>query len=408
MSGFIRSVSLLLVAFTTSCATINTPISKTSADGKLSETEFCPVEEGAQTFTRTAAEKEEEIPIFLSSTTKSHPATPAEPLLAIDPNHSVWEILQNNLSLSYDSDHPRISQQRQRYTSNPAYLGKVTKRAEPYLFHIIKSLEGASLPLELIALPVVESAYKSNAKSRHGAEGLWQFIRSTGKQYGLHRTWWYDGRRDTLRATDGAIAYLKHLNQIYDGDWLLSLAAYNAGENAVNRAIRKNRARGLATDYWSLKLPRETMDYVPRFLAVVSILENPDFFEIKLHPVKHRGYFEPVSVAGRTSLTRLAQQLELDKDLVLRMNAGHRRGITPPDQQSVVLLPQEAAALYQTVQSEIAAKIEIAALTHRVQKGETLSHISKHYGIPIIKIKASNSLRGSLIRPGQKLQIPES
>jgi len=427
MSGLIRSLSLFLVAIISSCATVNTPISDTPSENITATKDHTTTMHVASVSTAVTnpspANTDPSLPdldvpspekknlkkpataIFLT-TTPSNEKT--EPVAVADPNRSIWEVLQSNLSLSYDLENPRIHQERQRYVKNPAYLNKVTERAEPYLFHIIKSLNEASLPLELIALPIVESAYKSTAKSHHGAEGLWQFIRSTGKVYGLQRNWWYDGRRDPLEATEAAIAYLKRLNKIYAGDWLLSLAAYNAGENAVNRAIKKNRKRGLPEDYWNLKLPKETMKYVPRFLAVVSILENPDIYDIALHPVKHTGYFESVSVSGRTSLTRLAQQLKLDKKLVLTMNAGHRRGITPPEKKTTILLPQEAAAYYQTIQSEIAEQIEIAALTHRVQKGETLSHISKHYGIPVIKIKANNKIRGSLIRPGQKLQIPES
>ncbi len=430
MSGFIRSLSLFFVAILSSCATVNTPVSDAPADNIIAAKNLTaplqvtpesavdsdspsgtddlspPSPDKASSETKKQQQQESSTAIFLKAATPSSEKT--ESAAVADSNRSIWEVLQNNLSLSYDFDHPRIHQERKRYVKNPTYLNTVTKRAEPYLFHIIKSLNEASLPLELIALPVVESAYKSTAKSHSGAEGLWQFIRSTGKVYGLERNWWYDGRRDPLEATEAAIAYLQHLNNLYEGDWLLSLAAYNAGENAVNRAIKKNRKRGLPEDYWSLKLPKETMKYVPRFLAVVSILENPDLYNIALHPVKHTGYFEPVSVSGRTSLTRLAQHLKLDKKLVLGMNAGHRRGITPPEKKTTILLPQEAAAYYQTIQSEIAEKIEIAALTHRVQKGETLSHISKHYGIPVIKIKANNKIRGSLIRPGQKLQIPES
>ena len=332
---------------------------------------------------------------------------------ALSPNgkqniQTVWDLFRNNLSLAYNPDSPRIHKELKRYTQHPEYLHKVTRRAEPYLYHITRSLQKASLPVELVALPIVESAYIASATSRHGAGGLWQFIRSTAGKYGLKRNWWYDGRRDPLAATEAAISYLKQLNHEFHGDWLLALAAYNAGETTIHRALERNRRKGLPEDYWHLRLPGETMRYVPRFLAVVSILENPEIYGIKLHPIHPSSYFETITVSGRTSLVRLAKSLNIAPDLVLKMNAGLLRGITPPGKTSRVLLPIESAARYQAIKAEIADKIEVASLTHRVRRGETLSHIARHYGIPIIRIKASNKLHGDLIRPGQKLQIPDS
>ena len=345
------------------------------------------------------------LPVFIDPQTETDAKTVSS---NAPPPKTVWDLFRNNLSLAFDPDEPRIARERRRYIRYPHYLNKVTRRAEPYLYHITKSLKSASVPVELAALPIVESAYEPSATSRYGAGGLWQFIRSTAGKYGLQRNWWYDGRRDPLAATEAAIAYLKHLNKLYDGDWLLALAAYNAGEATINRAIKRNRKRGLPEDYWSLRLPKETMRYVPRFLAVVSILETPELYGVKLHPIHPSSYFETVEVKGRTSLVKLAKALNLDPDLVLKMNAGLIRGVTPPGKQSEILLPIEAAARYEVAKAEIDSKVEVASLTHKVRRGETLSHIAHRYGIPIIKIKASNQLHGNLIKPGQKLRIPES
>ncbi len=391
----------------TSCTTA--PNVKPNSD-TLPDIPDKPVSGGADDITSIFPPIEEwdsfKIPVFVDTSTHYDSAPPIDDTQT--DIQTVWDLFRNNLSLAYDPESPRIRRELKRYTKHPEYLYKVTRRAEPYLYHITRSLQKASLPVELAALPIVESAYIASATSRHGADGLWQFIKSTAGKYGLKRNWWYDGRRDPLAATDAAIAYLKQLNKEFQGDWLLTLAAYNAGEATVHRALERNRRRGLPEDYWHLRLPKETMRYVPRFLAVVSILENPEIYGIKLHPIHPSNYFETVTVGGRTSLARLAKSLNIDPELVLKMNAGMLRGITPPGKQSQVLLPIESAARYQAIKAKIADKIEVASLTHRVRPGETLSHIARHYGIPIIRIKASNKLHGDLIRPGQKLQIPDS
>ena len=171
----------------------------------------------------------------------------------------------------------RDVQQYQKWSSqHPTYLKNLFERAEPFLYYILNELEKRNMPTEIALLPAIESAYKPNAVSKSKASGLWQFIPSTGKHYGLKQNWWYDGRRDVIASTDGAIKYLKYLNNMFDGDWLHALAAYNSGEGRVMRAIKKNKREGKPTDFWSLALPKETRAYVPKLLALADILRHQD------------------------------------------------------------------------------------------------------------------------------------
>jgi len=188
---------------------------------------------------------------------------------------NLWERIRRGYAIP-GHDNPRVERQFNDYVSYGDYWLRVSRRAQPYLYPIVETLEARDIPLELALLPIVESAFRPFAYSHGRAAGIWQFVPATGRHYGLEQNWWYDGRRDVLAATDAAVNYLSYLGEMFDGDWLLAIAAYNAGEGTVQRAIRRNRQAGRPTDYWSLDLPQETMNYVPRLLAISELVANPE------------------------------------------------------------------------------------------------------------------------------------
>ncbi|HHJ19307.1 MAG TPA: LysM peptidoglycan-binding domain-containing protein [Gammaproteobacteria bacterium] len=330
------------------------------------------------------------------------------PTFSLQGGDTVWSRIQSKAVLNFDSERRQIIRERKRYTRNPAYLRMVTQRSEPFIYYIVEALKAADLPEELALLPIIESAYVVNAKSRHGASGLWQFIASTGKRFGLKRNWWYDGRKDIVASTIAATQYLKQLNQLFDGDWLLALAAYNAGENSVQKAIKRNKARGLPTDFWSLRLPRETTHYVPRFLAVLSIIQNPELYDVELWPIADTSYFTEIPAGKKLSLEKIAKNLGTNKEVLKLLNAGLKRATTPPDQNYQLLLPNSVADNYYAAINEQLSKLQANNMTHKVSSGETLSQIGKYYGVSVVKLKASNQLKSSRIHTGQLLNIPES
>lgn len=330
------------------------------------------------------------------------------PTFSLEGGDTIWSRIQSQHSMNFDSERQQITREKKLYTRDPAYLRMVTQRSEPFLYHIVESLKSAGLPEELAVLPIIESAYIVDAKSKSGALGLWQFIASTGKNFGLTKNWWYDGRKDVVASTTAATQYLKQLNHLFDGDWLLSLAAYNAGENAVLRAIKRNEKRGLPTDFWSLRLPRETTRYVPRFLAVLSIIRNPEQYNIELWPISNTSYFTEIPAGRKLSLDRIAKNLGTNAEVLKLLNAGLRRATTPPNQNYQLLLPNSVADNFYASISEQLDKLQAASLTHKVSRGETLSKISRYYGVSVVDLKASNQLRSSRIKAGQLLSIPES
>ena len=196
------------------------------------------------------------------------PESQAKRTYSADAN--VWDRLRDGMSLE-TPDNPRVRHFIDWYLERPAVLARMERNAELYLYHIVDKVEQREMPLELALLPAIESNYTPTATSRAGAAGIWQFIRSTGKLYGLEQTTWYDARRDLLASTDAALDYLAYLADYFGDDWEVALAAYNAGEGALGRARAANEQRGLDIDYWSLDLPRETQEYVPRLLALASI-----------------------------------------------------------------------------------------------------------------------------------------
>ncbi len=324
---------------------------------------------------------------------------------------TVWDRIRSEGNFYFDPDNKRIRKEMKRYTRSPRYLLKVTERAEPFLHYIVEELQNAGLPTELALLPIIESAYKVDAHSKSGALGLWQFIRPTAKVYGLKRNWWYEGRQDLQDSTRAAIQYFRDLRDMFDGDWLLVLAAYNAGENTVKAAIERNKKRGKRTDFWHLRLPDETMAYVPRFLAVLAIIQHPEAYDIEIWPVPDSPYFIPIDAGSKTRLSTLSKEYSVDFNTLHRLNAGLRRKTTPPNSRHTILLP--VAESSQTASNEAgnfirAAFHEATGIPHKVRSGETLSMISRKYGVPVKHIKRNNELRSDHIRIGQELLIPES
>jgi len=255
---------------------------------------------------------------------------------------TVWDRLLSLYSLP-EIDNERIDRAISWYLQHPASLAIIQQRAEPYLHHILDEVEAKNIPGELALLPVVESAFIPNAYSHADASGLWQFIPSTGEEYGLQQNAWYDGRRDVYASTKAATSYLKELSENFDGDWLLALASYNCGKNRVKKSIEKNEYRNLPTDYWSLDLPGETEDYVPKLLAIAKIFANAEQYNIHLQHIPNKPYFEVVDIKAPLDLRKAAQLANTPFDKFIKLNPGFNRSCTAPQGPHRLLVPVEQA-----------------------------------------------------------------
>jgi membrane-bound lytic murein transglycosylase D len=202
----------------------------------------------------------------------------------------IWNRLRNNFALNLASDNSYVQFHAAKYKKQDKYLQQVTSNANPYLSHIVEQLEKRKMPGELALLPMIESSYNPFAISNMGAAGIWQLGKTTGKRYGLKQTNWHDGRQDLAAATDAALNYLQFLHKEFDGDWFLALAAYNAGEGRVHRAIQRNLAENKPIDFWSLTLPKQTKNYVPKLLALANLIKHANINELALAPIKIRSF----------------------------------------------------------------------------------------------------------------------
>ncbi|MDH5600036.1 MAG: LysM peptidoglycan-binding domain-containing protein [Gammaproteobacteria bacterium] len=319
--------------------------------------------------------------------------------------HDTWQRIRNGFDLP-DVKHKRIDQELNFFKRHPEYIKRVVERARPYLHFIIESIEEAGIPSDLALLPIVESAFQPFAYSHGRAAGIWQFIPSTGRQYGLKQNWWYDGRRDVYASTKAAIKLLKNLHRNFNGDWMHALAAYNTGDGRVKRAIRRNKRKGKPTDFFSLKLPKETRAYVPKLLALRDIIEFPEKYGIELEPIPNEPYFEEVKLDSQIDLALAAEMAELPLDELYHLNSGYNRWATSPDGPYNLLIPVTHAEQFKIRLTEVPANKRIRWIRHRVRKGETLSTIAQKFHTSIRTIKRVNRLRGKIIRTGRGLTIP--
>ncbi len=319
---------------------------------------------------------------------------------------SVWERLTHRFELPECSDQEANLQWSQWYAERPEYMARVFKRAQPWIFHVADELERRDMPGELALLPIVESAYDPFAFSSGRALGTWQFIADTGRRYGLNQNWWYDGRRDVWASTDAALRYLDDLATMFEGDWLLALAGYNSGENRVARQVKKNRAAGKPTDFWSLKLPRETRGYVPKLLGLTCLFKYPERFAFEYPATPDQPVIQAVDLGQQADLVLVAQMAEVPIDVLFTLNPGYNRWATSPDGPYRVVLPLEGAELLQAGLGEIDASALMKWDQVVVEKGDTLSSIAARHDVPLSVLSSSNKLQGDLIREGQKLRLP--
>ncbi len=249
----------------------------------------------------------------------------------------VWKRMSVGFKMDLNHWDSRIEAQRSWFISRQPYLDRLSARASRYLYHTVKEAERRGLPTELALLPVIESSYDPAATSSAAAAGLWQFIPSTGRIYGLKQTGMYDGRRDVVESTRAAYEFLGSLYNQF-GSWELALAAYNAGPGRIQQAINRNQAAGLPTDYWSLKLPQETMNYVPRFLAVAQIIKNPKAYGISLPPIANRPHFREVTLSAPLSLNEIASVAGLSRSELYALNPGYRGEMVDPASPMRILI----------------------------------------------------------------------
>ena len=302
---------------------------------------------------------------------------------------------------------PAIDQQLAWFEHNPDYLERVFQRGQRYLYHVVTEVEARGMPLEFALLPVVESAYEPFAYSSGRAAGMWQFIPGTGVRFGLKQNWWYDGRRDVIESTRASLDYLQALHDQFDGDWLLAIAAYNVGENSVQRELDYNREHGKPTDFWHLKLPAETRAYVPKLLALKRLMAEPERYGLEFAAIPNEPYFAVIDTGSQIDLKIAAQLAGTAYDELVALNPGYNRWATDPDGPHRMLVPIDNADGFEIALKSLSPEDRVRYSIHEVTRRDTLATIAKQYGTSAAVISKINDLKGGKVTAGETLKIPE-
>jgi len=324
------------------------------------------------------------------------------------PEADLWARLRAGFQLDHDVDQQRVRSQLNWYKSHPRYMDRVSERGSRYLHYILNEAEKRGLPTELVLLPIVESAFDPFAYSHGRAAGLWQFIPSTGKYFGLEQSWWHDERRDVVAATDAAFNYLERLANRFDGDYMLALAAYNSGGGTVNSAMRKNRNLNRPTDFWSLDLPRETRAYAPKLIALAKIFADPAKYGIELPSLKDEPYFDIVDTGSQIDLAQAAKLAGVDIDEIYLLNPSFNRWATAPEGPHRLLIPVQNADTFRSALAGVGPEERVSWHSYEVSAGDTLGSIAQRYKTTSSVIQQVNSLDSHIIRIGQRLMIPSA
>ena len=321
---------------------------------------------------------------------------------------SIWPRIRAGFKLPDDIQHKSLQDEIDWIARHPEYMQRVMRRADPFIYYILEEAEKRDLPTELVLLPIVESAYQPFAYSHGRAAGIWQFIPSTGKHYGLKQNWWYDGRRDIYASTQAALNFLESLNKQFKGDWMLALAAYNSGSGTVKRAIKRNKKLKKPTDFWHLKLPKETRAYVPKLLALKAIISDPEQYNVSLRCIPDAPGFRQVQANAQIDLALAAELADLDLETLYNYNPAFNRWATDPNGPHNLILPVESAEIFEKNYSALPADKHLRWARHKIKSGETLSEIAVEYNTSVKHLKKVNNIRGNNIRAGKYLMIPVS
>jgi membrane-bound lytic murein transglycosylase D len=318
--------------------------------------------------------------------------------------HDLWPRIRSGFAMR-ELHTPLVAKQEKWYVDHPDYFARMTDRARRYLYYITEEVERRGMPSEIALLPMIESAFNPGAYSRSRASGIWQFMPSTGKKFGMQQNWWYDGRRDVISATNGALDYLQKLHDRF-GHWDLALAAYNCGEGAVRRAQAHNRKRGLPVNYTSLKLQKETRNYVPKLLAIKNIIANPAKFSLLLQNIPNAPYFVAIAIPKHIDVKLAAQLADISEEEFAALNPAHNRPVILQGSNDLILLPIDKMETFRA-NLESYDKPLVNWQSYKPKKGERLDKLAPRFGLSLENLKSVNGLtaRGN-ISTGQILLVP--
>jgi membrane-bound lytic murein transglycosylase D len=325
------------------------------------------------------------------------------------PYQDVWDFIkQNNTSQNTNILNDQVLAYMNMHLKDLDKFDEYLNDSYYFLYFVIQELEKNNLPLELAILPYIESNYDPFSISSSGAVGIWQFMPRTGRLYQLDRSWWNEDRHDPFRSTEAAVKYLKYLYQRFDENIYHTLAAYNAGPSLLDRRINQNKRRGMDTDFWSLNVPVQTRNYVPKYIALRELIFNSDSYGIKLPQIPYEPVVKKISIPGQVEVLTLSEYLDIKPELLYKLNAGYTKWASAPEDESVFYIPSEKYILFEDEDNPFKNSNQINWISHVVQSGDSLWSLASKYDTEVKIIKKINYLNNDLLSINDTLLIPLS
>ena len=321
-----------------------------------------------------------------------------------DSNIDIWQKITDGYQLN-QSVNSRIQNEINFYHARPKTIPEALRRASPYLYMITHEIQKRNMPMEIAFLPIIESSFNTKALSSANASGMWQFTPDTAQVRGLKNDWWYDGRRDVYESTVAALDLLQSLHGRLDNDWMLALAAYNWGAPNVKAAVAKNKAKGLPTDYWNLKMPTETMRYVPKLLAVAEMVKSAPQYKIALPNIPNTPLLTRIQIDQQIDLSTAAQMADMSWDDFHRINAGHKRITTNPNEPTHVVVPVDKLSTFAINLTRFAPQTNGKWISYTLTANDTLADLAKRHNTTPEILARVNQLSYTP-KAGQILLIP--
>ncbi len=320
------------------------------------------------------------------------------------PYNDLWDRIRDGFELE-DSNSPLVIKHVRWYADRPDYVDRMMSRSSRYLFYIVEEVERRKMPMELALLPFIESAFNPEAFSRAKASGMWQFMPATGKDFKLTQNIFRDERRDVIQSTDAALDYLQRLYKMF-GDWELALAAYNWGEGNVSKAIKRNQAKKLPTDYASLKMPDETRNYVPKLLAIKNIVTNPKSYGLTLPTLENHPYFVIVTTEKDIDVDLAAEFARMTVEEFKAMNPSFNKPVILGASEPQILLPFGRAESFQENLLQYTGRLS-SWTAIRVANRETVDQLATRLDVDANQVRQINNIpKGMRIKAGSTVLIP--
>jgi len=346
----------------------------------------------------------------ITQSTREAKTSPREILIQEKPEN-IWKVVNKG----YGIPDPKkkwakkvVKKYERWYSEHPVYTYRMFERTKRYIYYVVQEVKKRNMPMEIALLPIIESAYNPIARSNMKAVGLWQFIPSTGKNYGLKQNWWKDERSNVILSTNASLNYLEKLYKQF-GTWELALAGYNAGEGKVAREIKKNKRRKRPTDYYTISLPRETDEYVSKLIAMKHIIQNPSKFNVDVPYIPNAPYFGEVTLTEQMDIDLILKLADISSEEFELLNAHHKRPLIPKEQEpTIILLPKYKIETYNKNLAEHNEPLSNWVL-YKPKRKESIMKVAKRFDINLSTFKRINSLNGRVtFRKNSTVLIPKS